>query len=565
MLKALTIENIAVAKSLDVEFPCGFTAVTGKTGAGKSVMIDALYLLTGAKAQRELIRSGENSASVSAIFQCEGQLCDELREIGYPPDENGELEITRTLSADGRSGAKINRRSVPLAALRECTARLLAIHGQNDNLALYDKKEAQRILDAYADDASEFSEYTQVYAELVKKRGEIADLKKTLKDREMMVDILKYQVSEIDKARLRDPTEEEKLEKLRIKLKGIERISKSASLIYRALAPGDKGASASYLLERAEAALRQLDDVLDGAAEMADRLYDYRLDIEDIAERARDVIDDDDMRDPDAQLDRIETRLSQISRLEKKYGPTIEDVTAFRDEAARKLADLENGDARISELESEYKAVAKRAAQAAGRLSEKRVDAAKRLSAEVMETVRFLDMPKVSFRAAVKPGSAEHPEFTPTGTDDIDFTVVMNPGETPKSLSKTASGGEMSRIMLALKCAEAEKSGAGCVIFDEIDTGVSGGTSEKIGIKLAQLSRDAQVICVTHSAQVSAHADHHLLVEKSEIDGRSESCIRELDHEERVQELARIIGGIELTEKQYGAARQLLSNSVNNK
>lgn len=563
MLRALSIENIAVAKALDIEFGSGFTVLTGETGAGKSIIIDSISLLLGAKGQRDLIRHGETSACVTAIFSDIGAEGRELSAIDVYPDENGELTLKRTLSADGRSGAKINGKSVPLSQLRRCTEALLALHGQEETATLYDPHAYVRVLDDYGESQILVHAYSGIYSEMVKKRSEIAQLRQSMEERSMMIDILKYQISEIDKARIADAEEEEKLEKLRQKLRDREQIAKNVNLVHRALAPSDKGASAAYLLERAAAALGQLDGIMDGASEAAAQLMEYRIELIDIAERARDVIglDELDGEDPDRQLDRIESRLSLLSRLKKKYGGNLEEVLSFREKAAKKLSDIEMGESRLEELEGEYKHLVKKGKKAADALSAHRREAAVRLGDEVMDTLRFLDMPKVRFYVEVRPLRENGKErFTSLGTDEVDFTVVTNPGDAPQSLSKTASGGEMSRIMLALKSAQAKKAGAGTVIFDEIDTGVSGGTAERIGIKLRDLSRGAQVICVTHSAQVAAHAHQHLLIEKKEVDGRAQSGVRLLGKEERVAELARIIGGIEVTENQYTAARELLKN-----
>lgn len=563
MLRALSIENIAVAKNLDIEFDSGFTVLTGETGAGKSIIIDSISLLLGAKGQRDLIRHGASKASVTAIFSDEQDENGELSEIGVQPDENGELTLLRTLSADGRSGAKINGKSVSLSLLRECAEKLLALHGQEETASLYDPRAYIRVLDDYGESGSLLQTYSEIYDQMVGKRSEIHQLHKSMEERSMMIDILKYQLAEIDKARITSADEEEKLIKLRDKLRDREVIAKNAGLVYRALAPSDKGASAAYLLERAAAALHQLGGVMEGAEEAAGQLMEYRIEVIDIAERARDVIDLDELdgEDPDRQLDRIEGRLNLLSRLKKKYGGSLPDVIAFRENAAKKLHDIEFGESRLEELEREYKQLAKKGKEAADALSAHRRESAVRLGDEVMDTLRFLDMPKVRFYVEIRPLREDGKEkFTALGTDEVDFTVVTNPGDAPQSLSKTASGGEMSRIMLALKSAQAKKTGAGTVIFDEIDTGVSGGTSERIGIKLRELSKGAQVICVTHSAQVAAHAHQHLLIEKKEVDGRAESSVRALAMEERIGELARIIGGIEVTENQYTAAKELLKN-----
>jgi len=552
MLKALSIQNIAVAKNLNIDFSNGFTVLTGKTGAGKSVIIDSIALLLGAKGQRDLIRQGEKSASVFAVF-------DGNANTGSF-DENGEVSIERILTQDGRSTARINGKSVSLALMKETAVGLLALHGQNDTVSLYDRSEHILLLDEYADAADDVEEYSKIYSKLVAKKNEIADLEKSLDDRSMMTDILKYQISDIDKARITDPLEEEKLEKLRTKIKGIEQITKNANLVYRALAPGEKGASAVYLIERAAQSLRQLSHVMDNAEELAQKLDEYRYELIDIAEQAKDVVDGDDIGDPDKQLDIIESRLAAFSRLKKKYGVTLEDVIAFRDDAKRRLRDLEGGEDRMEELRSEYRALAKKATAAADIISEKRREAGRRLSDEVMTILKDLDMPKVRFFVDIRKAQGED-KFNPRGTDEVDFTVITNPGEEAQALYKIASGGELSRIMLALKCAQTNRSAQSTVIFDEIDTGVSGGTAERIGIKLEALAKNIQVICVTHSAQVSAHADNHYLIEKNEVDGRMESSVRSLDGEERVAELARIIGGINVTEMQYSAARDLLKKN----
>lgn len=555
MLKALTVENVAVAKSLSIELDGGFTVLTGKTGAGKTVIAESIALLLGSKTQKELVRSGESRATVTAIFGGEP-----LQGVF---DANGEVCLRRTITADGRSTAAINSKNVPLSALKECCTSLLSMHGQNEAASLYDASRHILLLDRYAGCEAEVSAFSEIYRRILEKKREIAELKASLSDKTMMTDILKYQISEIDKARITDAREEEKLEKLRNRLKSMELVAKHSGLVYRALAPSEKGASAAYLMERAAQSLRRLSDVMDEAQEMADRLDSYRMDVIDIAERARELCEVDGDVDPEKQLDAVESRLALFSRLKKKYGGDLESVMNFRREAAKKLSALEGGDDRIAELEDDLARLIKEADAASQKLTDIRRKAAEALSAEVMNTLSFLDMPKVRFFASVHRRSGED-RFDMRGADTVDFTVVTNPGEEPQSISRIASGGEMSRIMLALKCAEAAKAGAGCVVFDEIDTGVSGGTSERIGIKLSELSRGAQVICITHSAQVASHADHHFLIEKREVDGRSESFVREITGSEREEEIARIIGGINITEKQRRAAAEMLEKNSKN-
>lgn len=558
MLRALTIENIAVAKCLNVEFVDGFSVLTGKTGAGKSVIMDSLNYLLGGKGQRDLIRSGESTACVSALFQPSNKITDALSEIGVMVDEFGELSITRTLTADGRSSAKINGKSVSVSLLREAGARLVSMHGQNETVSLYDRGEYIRILDDYARNYELLSEYESVYKKLMSKSKELEDFKESLGERSVLTDILKFQISEIDKAKLSDPEEEDKLERLRARLKGAEHIVKSAALVTKALSPTEKGVGAVYLLERASAALLNLKDALDGAEDMAARLDEYRCDLIDIAERAREIAYADSDEEPEKQLDRIESRLNQIIKLKRKYGSSIEEILAFRNDSKNKLKDLDEGEAKIADLEYEIKRLASAANSIAAELSAKRRSAAVEMTLEVSDILKYLDMPNVRFAVEIRKYTDTAFGLNKRGSDEVDFAVATNPGEPSQSLCKIASGGELSRIMLALKSVQAKKAGSGTIVFDEIDTGVSGGTAERIGIKLKELAESAQVICVTHSPQVSAHADSHLYIEKNEVDGRAVSSVRELKTDERVGELARMIGGIEITEKQISAAREML-------
>ncbi len=559
MLRALTIENIAVAKCLNIEFGDGFTVMTGKTGAGKSVIMDSLSFLLGGKGQRELIRSGETSASVSAVFQLSAGLIASLEEIGVKTDDYGELSIVRTLNADGRGTGKVNGKSVPISVIREIGSKLVSMHGQNETVTLYDKNEYIKIIDDYSRNHELLAEYQSIYKKLIAKNKELKEFKESLGERSVLTDILKFQVSEIDKAKLNDFEEEEKLERMRSRLKGAEHIVKSAALVSKALAPSEKGVGAAYLLERASAALINLKDALDGAEDMAARLDEYRCDLIDIAERAREIVSDDSGDEPEKQLDKIEARLNQITKLKRKYGTTIEDIISFRNDAKNKLHDLDEGEAKIADLEREIGIIYKSAMKVADELSAKRREAAVNMTLEISDILKYLDMPKVRFSVEIKRFNDGEFNLNRYGSDDVDFAVATNPGEPSQSLAKIASGGEISRIMLALKSVQARKAGSGTVVFDEIDTGVSGSTAERIGIKLKELSEAAQVICVTHSPQVSSHADCHCLIEKSEINGRAESSVRELGYEERVNELARMIGGIEITEKQLSAAREMLT------
>lgn len=563
MLWNLYIENIAVAKQLEIVWKDGFTVITGQTGAGKSIIIDSLLLLCGAKNGRELIRTGEEKALVSAIFYCNEKTKERLAEIGYPPDENSEIQVSRQITADGRSTAKINRRTVPVSALREVAPILIGIQTQSERSAFADKSTYTALLDSFADDESELAEYTTHYAELTAVRTEIAELKEAMKQREMMLDILRYQKKEIDAAKLKEDDEEERLLRLRTKLKSIERVAKYSGVVTKALSYSEKGATAAYLLERAENALNQLGDVLEDAEEMAARLANYRYEIVDISERVRDAMMADDFDDPVEKLTQVENRLSLIEKLEKKYGSTIAEIKAKRTEITAKIEALEEGDFKLSELEKKQSQIQEKASEIAIKLSAKRASSAQILADEIVASLKFLDMPKVRFRISVKliRDNSGSLVFKPDGCDDVDFLISVNAGEEMQTLGRVSSGGELSRITLAVKTAMAEKNDSGTLVFDEIDAGVSGSTSERIGILLDKLAKNAQVISVTHSPQIASIADCHLLIEKSEFDGRTESSVREITGEDRTAEIARIIGGIQITEKQTAAAREMLSGN----
>ncbi len=560
MLWNLYIENIAVAKQLDIQLDEGFSVITGKTGAGKSIIIDSILLLCGAKNARELIRSGEERATVSGIFRCSESQQKRLAEIGYSADENGEIQLTRQISADGRSTVKINRRTAPLSALRDISSVLIETQTQSERNSLEDSSSYLPLLDLFSDSVAEREVYLESYRRLTSVREEIRELKAAMAERETMLDVLRYQKKEIDSARLTADDEEERLLKLRAKLKGAEKVSKYSGIVSRALTYSEKGVTAVYLLEKAEAALTQLSDVIEDAEEMTARLANYRYDIIDIAERVRDAVDSDSLSNPEEKLTQIESRLSLLDRLKKKYGSDISEIKKKKAEITAKISALEEGDLRLSELEREEAKLISEAAQLAETVSQKRRLAADRLSADIVKSLRFLDMPKVRFKISVtsRKDASGGPVFRPDGCDEVDFLISVNTGEEMQSIGKVSSGGELSRITLAIKTVLADKNAAGTVIFDEIDTGVSGGTAERIGIMLDKLANNAQIISVTHSPQIASIAKHHLLVTKNEQNERTESTISEISGNERIEEIARIIGGISVTEKQLDAAREML-------
>lgn len=560
MLRILRIENIAVAREVELELGRGFSVLTGETGAGKSILIDGLTLVLGGRISKDMIRPGEKNASVTAIFSDVENILPELDGLGIHPDEEGEITVRRVFSEDGKSSTKINGKSASVSELRELSSLLVNINGQNDTHTALDQSTHIDLLDEYSE--LDRSAYSGLYREYLDAVRNLKEIKESLRDRSMMTDILKYQIKEIDAAKLSDPEEEEKLEKLRIKLKDIEKISKYTGIVVRALSQSEKGVTAAYMLEKAQAALEQLGGVMENAQELAEKLESMRYEIIDIAEQASDLIDSD-MQNPEEKLDHVEKRLSLISRLEKKYGADISEILSFREEAAKKLDALESGDLAVKEAEAALAKAYEAALAEAERLSGIRSENAKILSDQVGASLKYLDMPKARFEVKLsRDYSSDGKEIlNPNGCDSVCFMFTANPGYPMKELSKVASGGELSRTVLAIKCALAGKQGVDTVIFDEIDTGVSGATSQKIGMKLRELSKHIQVICVTHSPQVASLADAHFFIHKSEKDGKAESFVRLLTDEERISEIARIIGGVTVTDKQIQAAREMLDTN----
>lgn len=560
MLRILRIENIAVAREVELELGRGFSVLTGETGAGKSILIDGLTLVLGGRISKDMIRPGEKNASVTAIFSGVENILPVLDDLGIHPDGEGEITVRRVFSEDGKSSTKINGKNASVSDLRELSSLLVNINGQNDTHTALDQSTHIELLDEYS--VLDRSAYSELYREYLDAVRELKEIKESLRDRSMMTDILKYQIKEIDAAKLSDPEEEEKLEKLRIKLKDIEKISKYTGIVVRALSQSEKGVTAAYMLEKAQAALEQLGGVMENAQELAEKLESMRYEIIDIAEQASDLIDSD-MQNPEEKLDHVEKRLSLISRLEKKYGADISEILSFREEAAKKLDALESGDLAVKEAEAALAKAYAAALAEAERLSGIRSENAKILSDQVGASLKYLDMPKARFEVKVsRDYSSDGKEIlNPNGCDSVCFMFTANPGYPMKELSKVASGGELSRTVLAIKCALAGKQGVDTVIFDEIDTGVSGATSQKIGMKLRELSKHIQVICVTHSPQVASLADAHFFIHKSEKDGKAESFVRLLTDEERISEIARIIGGVTVTDKQIQAAREMLDTN----
>ena len=551
MLTSLHIENIAVIRKADLELDKGFSAMTGETGAGKSMIVDSINLLLGNRTSREIIRSGEEKATVSAIFEgLSGAVTEHIREMGFEVEEDAVM-LSRTITTDGRSQTRLNGRVITQAMQREIAGLLISIQGQSDSQSLLQKARHRELLDAYGTSKDALADYRTAFDELKKCRKEVAALSQDSAEKLRLCEMLKYQIEDIDAMKLKDG-EEEALVKERDRLSNLERINKQTSTICRLLRDAEKG-NAYDVIRRAETALASLDGLVDDTDGLCARLSFAASEIEDVAETVRSYMDDD-REDPTARIDRIEGRLEGIAKLKRKYGADVDAVLAFRAEAAARLDALETSDERLAELQGQLETLEKTAQKKAELLRQKRREAAKVIVEQVTASLAFLDMPKVRFEIAINPC-----ELCEHGGDDIEVLIATNPGEPLLPLSKIASGGELSRMMLALRSVLNDHDGVDTVIFDEIDTGVSGKTSRKIGIKLKESAKTGtQVLCVTHSAQIASLADNHYRITKHERDGRAETDVQLLDFEARVDEIARILGSIEPTEAQRNAAREMI-------
>ncbi len=562
MLLSLHIENIAVIKSVDFNFTEGFMVLTGETGAGKSIVIDSIGLLLGGKGERELIRHGESYAMVSGLFgELSSYTAEKLSELGISAGEDGTILVQRTLSADGKNKIMLNGRSISLAVLKSAMPYLVSIHGQSDTANLVNSKNHLELIDVYAGCTELLEKYRSAYSEFEAVRREKNELIKKANEGERIKEILEYQIKDIDSAALRAGEEEELIDK-KVKIKNSEKITKNSEFVFKALKGSERG-SVAYLLDRSITALSQLSDVVPSFAEYSEKLRDMLYQAEDVAEEVYAVLSEIDS-DPTATLNDIESRLDKISKLKRKYGLTVEDVLAFRERAFAEYEALENSDEMIKQLSNKEREAYNAALALANQLHEIRVGAAESLENKVKETLEFLDMPKVVFFASIKESFAAGEKIlNRDGSDNVEFYISANRGAEPQPLSKIASGGEMSRIMLALKSVIADKDGIPTVIYDEIDAGVSGKTARKIGIKMLGLSKNTQLFCVTHSAQIASLGDVHFFISKSDVNGATETSVRELDYDGRVAELSRILGGIDVTDSQRAAAEDMLSERAN--
>lgn len=552
MLSNLQIENIAVIKSASIDFENGFNVMTGETGAGKSIVIDSLNAILGERTSRELIRSGADSASVCAEFQNVGDnVKNELEKLGIEKDDT--LIVSRKLTPDGKNVCRINGMPATVSMLKALGVQLVNIHGQLDNQSLLSPETHCSFIDKLAGNGRELNEFKELYSLYIKRKNELKSLNTDVNEKNRRLDILNYQIEEIQKADIRPGEKDELTEKLGF-LRNAEKVLDLLHTAYAALNGDGEMPGAADVAADAASKLLSAADYSSDFAETANGVNDAAMNLSAYTEELRDKIYSLDY-DPN-ETERAEERLDVIYRLSQKYGDSEEDILAYLENAEKERDALSFSDERAEQLRAETERAYNEALAAAKKLSEIRIEAGKKFSADVERELAFLDMPSVKFIVNDSVG-----ELYENGIDNIEFLLSANAGEEPKPLSKIASGGELSRIMLAIKCVLSELDDIDTLIFDEIDSGVSGRAALKIAAKMKELSKTHQVICVTHLAQIAAFADEHKLISKEEKDGRTYTCIASLDYNGRKYELARIMGGLTVTQSILNSAEELLSSA----
>ena len=547
MLSLLHIENIAVIECADISFDRGFNVLTGETGAGKSIVIDAISAILGERAYRDMIRTGTERASVRAVFT-------EVPEFSWFA-ENGveydpETVISREIHLDGKNICRVNGTLVNVTSLHKLGIQLINIHGQHDSAALFDEENHLAFLDAFADNGKLRASYGERYEAVAKLRREISSLTMDEGEKLRRMENLKYQIAEIEKAEL-EPGEDDRLEERRKVLQNAEKLSNGMETAVECLYGGEDSDGASGLLAQAEYALARLSRFSDSFAALHDRVSDLMYQVQDAAEEVRDARDS--LSYSAEELEQIESRLDVIHKLRRKYGTTCEDILEYLDKAKKELDEIEFADDKLERLKRNLKKAEKEAWDAALALRENRKQAADTMSKRILSELAQLDMPRVQFACRFT-----ETELTTSGADAVAFYMSANAGEALKPLSRVASGGELARIMLAMKNVLAEKDQVATLIFDEVDTGVSGRAAQKVAEKLRSVAVHKQVLCVTHLPQLAALANTHLLIAKSERDGRTYTSVTPLDLEGRKRELARIIGGANITETTLKSAEEML-------
>ena len=547
MLKFLHIENIAVIEQSDIEFKSGFNVLTGETGAGKSIVIDAINAVLGERTSKDLIRNGCENAVVSAVFgELDDTVSEKLKEYGIIPDEDGNIIITRKLSLTGKGYIKINNIPFTAGVLKEIGKLLLNIHGQHDNQALLDPEKHLLFVDAVADNKVILEEYYKEFKNLNSIRKELQSLEIDEDQKQRKIDLLKYQINEIESANITIGEYDELKKKLQI--------ADNFEKTYKAYNNSDILLNGNEDNDGAVTLIQNAIKLLNSVNANTDKLNEALVILEDAKSEISHFLGNQEFLN--VNPDEINQRLDLITRLMLKYGLGEEEILQFSENAQTELENISFSEKRIAELSEQLDLSTNRLIELAEKLTKSRKAAAEKFQKNVTDVLKYLNMPNVKFFVDFKKG-----RYTKIGCDVCEFMISANDGETPKPLHKIASGGELSRVMLSIKSVLLDKDTVGTMIFDEIDTGISGFAAGKVGTQLKKVASSRQVICVTHLAQIAAMSDEHLLIEKSVRNGRTYTKVNSLDYQQRISEIARIMSGTELTENLYNSAKELIDRS----
>ena len=555
MLSELYIENLAVIEKATIDFSDKLNVFTGETGAGKSILINGINAILGQRVTKDIVRTGTDKAVISALFTDIGDnVLQVLDELGISA-EDGQLFLTREIRSDGGSVARVNSRAVNVSVLKAIGETLVTIHGQHDNQILMAPERHIEILDSYAESEALIEDYHSSFRELQSIAKKINKIKTEQSKKEFRMAELADIVEEINALNIHEGEDKEIEAELNISKNAVA-ISEALYMAKQLLSGDDDTDGAVEMTQRASKSVEGYTDIMTEISPIYDRLSSAAIEMEDISEEIGSLLDSLDI-DP-KRYDYLNQRSDELRRIMKKYGPELDDVLTTHENSQNELDELSGAEQSLDELNKEKERLLAEVSKKAKALSDHRKKAGERFVSQVTEELEFLNMPKVKLVVQQKTG-----KLTINGMDSIEFLISANLGEEPKPIAKIASGGELSRIMLALKNVIAEKDSIGTLIFDEIDTGVSGRAAQKIGIKLKQISRLRQVLCVTHLAQMAVMADNHLLIEKNIQGDRTVTTVRTLDHEQRKYEIARIMGGENITELMLENAEQYLKDADN--
>ena len=556
MLKTLSIENIAVIEKAEIEFSNGFNVLTGETGAGKSIVVDSINAILGERTSKELVRAGSENALVTAYFEdISKEVEQKLNEFDLPCDDDGALVLSRKISAQGKSTCRINGSVCTVSMLKEVGNLLVNIHGQHDSQTLLNADYHYKFVDMYGSLDGVLDEYKQSFKQLLSVRKQLKALTMDADERDRQIELLDYQIKELSDAEIK-VGEWDELKKRKNLILNSQNLLQSLNSALSAFNGSDEYSGISTLLSTA---VKEIGSVSDVDSEIKS-VYDKAEALNDSVEVVKDALLDkiNSIEFEPEELNRIEERLDLYYTFSNKYGETEQDMLYYLDEAVKKRTAFENSEEELEKLNVQYDEIFNKTVALAQKLTDLRKSTAEKLGNEICKQLEFLDMPKIKFTTSFEKGN-----LSANGWDKIEFLIATNVGEMAKPLAKIASGGELSRIMLAIKSIIAQKDSIDTLIFDEIDTGVSGKASRKIGLKLKELGAFTQVICVTHSAQIASVADTHFLIEKNVENDRTYTNVTVLDYDGRKNELARIMGGINATESLLKSAEELLNNYGN--